>query len=163
MSRMTNLPEPTMQLAPQLAPQLAKDCIEIGSFSLCRLLLMNDANYPWFILVPWREGLTEIFQLSDSDQRQLMRESSLLARMLVDQFAADKVNIAALGNIVPQLHIHHVARYTTDPAWPAPVWGKLAAKAYSDTELQAILDKTHAALGKGFAALNAMGGNAAGE
>lgn len=152
MSRMTNLPEPGMQLA----PQLAADCLEIGRFSLCRLLLMKDANYPWFILVPWRAGLTEIYQLSESDQRQLMRESSLLARMLIEAFGANKVNIAALGNVVPQLHIHHIARYSTDPAWPAPVWGKCPAKPYSEAALQQVLERVHRALGSGFHALNAI-------
>lgn len=129
-----------------LHPQLAKDCLLLGQFELCKLLLMKDANYPWFILVPDREAITEIYQLDDSEQQQLMQESSLMAKMLVEVFSADKVNIAALGNVVPQLHIHHIARYHTDPAWPAPVWGALAAKAYDNEDLLVVIEKALAAL-----------------
>ena len=104
----------------EVHPKLAQDCIAMGKFRLCRLLLMNDANYPWFILVPEREGVTEIYQLSHEHQQQLLRESSRFARGLAEDFGADKMNIAALGNVVPQLHIHHIVRYRNDPAWPAP-------------------------------------------
>jgi diadenosine tetraphosphate (Ap4A) HIT family hydrolase len=119
----------------QLHPRLNEDCITIGNFPLCRLLLMNDASYPWFILVPQRQGVREIFELDDADQQQLLRESSSLSRTLSEHFKADKINVAALGNMVPQLHIHHIARFTTDAAWPAPVWGHAPAKAYSVEEL----------------------------
>jgi diadenosine tetraphosphate (Ap4A) HIT family hydrolase len=124
----------------KLHPQLEKDTIDIGRFELCRLLLMNDANYPWFILVPEREDITEIYQLSGTDQQQLIKESSILARALAESFNADKLNIAALGNVVPQLHIHHIVRYRTDPAWPAPVWGKIRAVPYGETAIDNILD-----------------------
>lgn len=117
-----------------LHPQLEKDCFVIGHLPLCTLLLMNDANYPWFILVPQREGITEIHQLPEEDQQQLMRESCQLAVIIEKEFRADKINVAALGNMVPQLHIHHIVRYKTDPAWPAPVWGRLPAKVYSESE-----------------------------
>lgn len=120
---------------PALHPQLAKDTIELGEFDLCRLLLMNDSNYPWFILVPKIADVTEIYQLFQSDQEQLMRESSLLSRMLVEVFKADKVNIGALGNVVPQLHVHHIGRFRDDPAWPAPVWGKLDAVPYDEATI----------------------------
>jgi diadenosine tetraphosphate (Ap4A) HIT family hydrolase len=123
----------------ELHPQLQKDCLLVGRFSLCRLLLMRDANYPWFILVPDREGITEIFQLSDEDQVQLLRESSRLSAVLVERFRADKLNIAALGNVVPQLHVHHVVRYRDDPAWPAPVWGRVPARPYTSEGLSAVL------------------------
>lgn len=113
----------------------------LGRFELSHLLLMQDANYPWFILVPDRDGVSEIYQLSEEDQIQLMRESTLLSRVLKKQFGADKLNIAALGNIVPQLHVHHVVRYRNDPAWPAPVWGKLPARPYEDHHLQAVIGK----------------------
>jgi len=119
-----------------LHPQLENDCFVVGRFPLCALLLINDANYPWFILVPQREGITEIHQLSEADQQQLMRESSMLASCIEKEFNADKINIAALGNMVPQLHIHHIVRYKTDPAWPAPVWGKLEATPYLDEEVK---------------------------
>lgn len=116
----------------KLHPRLAQDCLTVGDFPLCRLLLMNDANYPWFILVPKRESIREIFELSGGDQIQLLHESSLLSKAIADYFRADKINLAALGNVVPQLHIHHIARFATDPAWPAPVWGYTSAKPYSD-------------------------------
>ncbi len=96
---------------------------------------MRDANYPWFILVPDRENITEIYQLGPADQQQLMQESSYLAQSLSLAFSADKINIAALGNVVPQLHIHHIVRYRDDPAWPAPIWGKLPPKAYNDKQI----------------------------
>jgi len=124
-----------------LHSQLEKDCMVLGQLDLCLLLLMPDANYPWLILVPQRENITEIYQLSDADQQQLMRESSQISRLLVELFDADKINVAALGNMVPQLHIHHIVRYKTDPAWPAPVWGAVAAKAYDATALQNIQGK----------------------
>lgn len=124
-----------------LHPQLEKDCFVLGQFPLCTLLLLNDANYPWFILVPQREGITEIHQLSDEDQQQLMRESSQLAAVIEKAFNADKINVAALGNMVPQLHIHHIVRYKTDPAWPVPVWGKVEAIPYLDEEVKIL--KSH--------------------
>lgn len=123
----------------ELHPVLEKDTIELGRFDLCRLLLMNDASYPWFILVPQREDISEIYQLDEDDQRLLMEESSLLASALAQGFKADKLNIAALGNVVPQLHVHHIVRYRDDPAWPAPVWGKLPAVPYIDVALKNIL------------------------
>ena len=100
----------------ELHPRLAQDTLLIGDFPLSRLLLMNDANYPWFILVPRRAGIREIFQLDDADQIQLLKESSQLARVLFRIYEVDKLNVAALGNMVPQLHIHHIVRYSTDPA-----------------------------------------------
>ncbi|HEX19601.1 MAG TPA: HIT domain-containing protein [Acidiferrobacteraceae bacterium] len=125
----------------RLHPQLEKDCLLIGHFPLCHLLLMRDANYPWLILVPDREDINEIFQLSKSDQQQLMQESSILASVLVEQFQADKINIAALGNVVPQLHIHHIVRYKDDAAWPAPVWGAVATREYTEKGLVQIIKK----------------------
>ena len=122
-----------------LHPRLQQDCLLIGRFSLCRLLLMRDANYPWFILVPDREGISEIYQLSEADQVQLLRESSRLAGVLAERFRADKLNIAALGNVVPQLHIHHVVRYRDDAAWPAPVWGRVPARPYTPDGLEAVI------------------------
>ena len=122
----------------QLHPTLAKDCIALGRFELCRLLLMNDANFPWFILVPERKGGQEIFQLSQEDQRRLIQESSHLARHLAESYAAHKLNVAALGNLVPQLHIHHIVRYRTDPAWPQPVWGKVPASPYDPAQIDHI-------------------------
>jgi diadenosine tetraphosphate (Ap4A) HIT family hydrolase len=122
-------------------PRLQADCLVIGRFPLCHLLLSKDANYPWFILVPDREQVSEIHQLTDADQRQLIRESSQLARTLERVFEPDKLNIAALGNVVPQLHLHHIVRYRNDPAWPAPVWGRIVPCSYGGPQLAALLDR----------------------
>ncbi|MFU8790368.1 MAG: HIT domain-containing protein [Methylobacter sp.] len=119
----------------QLNPRLEQDCIAIGRFGLCRLLMMNDSQYPWFILVPERANVQEIYQLSNEERAVLTEESSYLAENLAALYKADKMNIAAIGNLVPQLHIHHVVRYRDDKAWPAPVWGKFAAEPYTDQQI----------------------------
>ncbi|MDP3009307.1 MAG: HIT domain-containing protein [Methylococcales bacterium] len=118
----------------QLHPRLQQDCITIGRFELCRLLMMNDSQYPWFILVPEISNLTELYQLDNTQREMLMEESCYLAENLVELFQADKMNIANIGNMVAQLHIHHIVRYQTDSAWPAPVWGKFAAVPYTDAQ-----------------------------
>jgi len=115
----------------ELDSRLAADCIRVGRLPLSLLLLLNDARYPWFVLVPQRSGVSEVFQLSDDDQQQLWRESAQLARHLMQGFHADKINIGALGNLVPQLHVHHIARFSTDPAWPGPVWGHSTPEPYA--------------------------------
>lgn len=130
----------------RLDARLAAECRQLGSLPLSRLLLMRDANYPWFILVPARPALTEIYQLASADQQQLARESSLLAETLAREFAADKINIAALGNVVAQLHVHHIVRYRNDPAWPAPVWGQRPAQAYSPQHEAAVAARVLRAL-----------------
>ncbi len=122
----------------ELHPQLAKDCIVLSDLTLCRVLLMDDARYPWFILVPKRPDITEVYQLTAADQQQLLIESSLIGERVMALFDGDKLNIAALGNIVPQLHIHHIVRYKADSTWPAPVWGKGDRVAYLPEELSAI-------------------------
>lgn len=119
----------------QLHPRLEQDCIAIGRFELCRLLMMNDSRYPWFILVPERADLQEIYQLSKVERELLTEESSYLAENLAALYKADKMNIAAIGNMVPQLHIHHIVRYQTDKAWPAPVWGKFDAVPYTESQI----------------------------
>jgi diadenosine tetraphosphate (Ap4A) HIT family hydrolase len=133
-------------------PQLMQDCQLLGKFTLCHLLLMRDANYPWCILVPDRDDISEIHQLSETDQQQLLRESSLLSVAMESAFSPDKLNIAALGNVVPQLHLHHIARYRTDAAWPAPVWGRVPAKPYLEYELEAVVHSLTALLTSGFTA-----------
>ncbi len=130
----------------QLHPQLSQDCEYLGRFPLSHLLWMRDANYPWAILVPDREGVREIHELSEEDQGQLMRESCGLSRVLATLFQADKMNLGALGNLVPQLHIHHVVRYRSDPAWPAPVWGRVPAGAYDPQVLSQTLARLQDAL-----------------
>ncbi|MDH5358227.1 MAG: HIT domain-containing protein [Gammaproteobacteria bacterium] len=122
----------------KLHSRLAQDTIAIGHFPLCEVLLMNDARYPWIILVPRRDDISEIYQLNEHDQQQLIVESSFVASTLSSLVHADKMNVAAIGNMVPQLHVHHVARYHSDESWPAPVWGKGEALPYSEQESAAV-------------------------
>ena len=117
-----------------LHPQLAKDTIEIGDLPLARTLLMNDANYPWLVLVPRRVDAVEIIDLDENQQVQLMYEIAMLARVLKDVTACHKLNIGAIGNVVPQLHVHLVARRQEDAAWPRPVWGAVAVRSYERAE-----------------------------
>jgi len=130
-----------------LHPQLAKDTIEVGDLPLARTLLMNDANYPWLVLVPRRADAVEIIDLDEDQQVQLMYEIALLARVLKDVTACHKLNIGAIGNIVPQLHVHLVARHRDDAAWPQPVWGAVAARPYDHVER----DRLIAAIRRGVA------------
>lgn len=132
----------------ELHPQLAKDCRDMGRLALCRLLLMDDSHYPWFVLVPERPDLSEIHQLADADRACLWEESALLSRALAKGFAPDKLNIAALGNQVPQLHVHHIVRYRHDPAWPAPVWGKFPPKPYYGAEVEKLRALMRSLLGE---------------
>jgi len=119
----------------ELDSRLLNDCEVLGKFKLCHVLLMRDANYPWCVLVPDRENKVEVFDLDIEDQNQLQLESTALLQFLKDEFNADKMNVAALGNVVSQLHVHHIVRYKKDIAWPKPVWGVFPAKAYSDEAL----------------------------
>ena len=135
----------------QLDPQLAQDTLPVGRFPLSLLLLSKDANYPWCILVPQRADVFEIHHLSGEDQQQLIHESSLLSETMTSLFVAYKMNIAALGNQVRQLHVHHVARFQDDPAWPKPIWGLVEAKTYPREVLEERLQVLRNALvGKNF-------------
>jgi diadenosine tetraphosphate (Ap4A) HIT family hydrolase len=138
-----------------LDQRLTDDTYVIGRFELSLLLLAKDANYPWCILVPERENVIELYHLSDADQQQLTRESCQLAEVMNSLFDADKINIAALGNIVPQLHVHHVARFESDVAWPSPIWGAADALDYEPERLQKRIAKlTDALAGEGFTPLS---------
>ncbi len=106
-----------------LHPRLATDTTFIADLPLCRVLLAKEDIGPWIILVPRKIDLREVHHLSEEDQQQLMRESSLIAQRLEDIYHPDKINLGALGNLVPQLHLHHVARFQHDCAWPGPIWG----------------------------------------
>lgn len=132
-------------MAFELHYRLTNDCFKIGSLPFSELLMMNDSQYPWFILVP-RCQLKEIYQLNIDDQQQLLNESSLLAKTIDQLYQPDKLNIATIGNLVPQLHIHHVARYQTDPTWPAPIWGKLPPYPYTEHQAQLEINKIQFAL-----------------
>jgi len=122
-----------------LDSRLQADTIKVAESPLCLLLLMNDSRYPWLILVPKQTNMREIYQLSDNDQITLQKESSLVAKTLMNSWPLDKINIGALGNIVSQLHIHHVGRRQDDPAWPGPVWGHSAAIPYGTEKQQNII------------------------
>jgi diadenosine tetraphosphate (Ap4A) HIT family hydrolase len=114
----------------QLHPRLNADTLHVTDWPLSQLLLMNDVRYWWLILVPRRNGLSEIHDLPASDQQVLVGEIARASAGLKRLSGADKINMGALGNLVPQLHIHVVARFTGDPAWPGPVWGHSKAEAY---------------------------------
>jgi diadenosine tetraphosphate (Ap4A) HIT family hydrolase len=118
----------------RLDPQLASDTIVIGDLQLTRVLLMDDANYPWLVLAPRRTGAVEIIDLDDDAQEQLMDEIAMISRVLKTLTACDKLNVAAIGNVVAQLHVHIVARRKGDAAWPKPVWGAVPARRYDDAE-----------------------------
>lgn len=122
-----------------LDQRLLQDTVPVGDFPLSRLLLSNDSQYPWFILVPRRADISEVFQLSEADQAQLWSETTSLSQTLQRLFNADKMNVAALGNVVSQLHMHVIVRHKTDVAWPAPVWGKHPAVPYSAARSAAII------------------------
>ena len=139
-----------------LDSRLQQDTLPVGDFPLCRLLLSNDARYPWFILVPRRAGVSEVFDLSAEDQAQLWRETTMLAAVLKDAFSADKLNVATLGNVVSQLHMHVIVRKRDDGAWPAPVWGKFAALPYEPEQVVALIERLRLALPEDFQ-LESMG------
>lgn len=119
----------------QLDPRLADDTHPVAQLPLCELRLMDDAHHPWLVLVPRVVGATELIDLSEAQQQALLREVSKASRVLRERFAPDKLNVAALGNVVPQLHLHVIARYTGDIAWPKPVWGQAAARPYTPEAL----------------------------
>lgn len=135
---------PVPQEAWTLDPQLARDTVAIGELPLSRVLVMNDANYPWLVLVPRVPGAVEIFDLGGNEQADLMNEIALLARVLKDVTVCDKLNVAAIGNVVPQLHVHIVARARGDAAWPRPVWGAAPARPYQPEALDAFIARIRA-------------------
>lgn len=129
-----------------LHPQLQADTFPVCDMELCEARLMNDRRFPWVILVPRRDGVTEVHQLPADEQNLLIHESSLTAGVLNRMFEADKINVAALGNLVPQLHWHVIARNRGDMAWPGPVWGYAERLPYEEQESVALLTKLRDAL-----------------
>jgi diadenosine tetraphosphate (Ap4A) HIT family hydrolase len=121
-----------------LHPQLDADSHPVASFGLSELRLMDDANYPWLVLVPRVPDARELIDLPPAQQAQLLEEIGRVSRLLQELFRPHKLNVAALGNMVPQLHVHVIARQTDDPAWPSPVWGRVEARAY---EPEALVDR----------------------
>lgn len=121
-----------------LHPDLIRDGIEIGHFDLCRVLLINDSHYPWFVLVPERANISDTIDLNADDHAQLWIESRLLSQGIMTAFGGEKLNVAALGNMTPQLHIHHIVRYVSDDAWPGPIWGQQPLQAYKSKEIEVV-------------------------
>jgi diadenosine tetraphosphate (Ap4A) HIT family hydrolase len=130
-----------------LHPTLARDTIEVSRLPLCRVVLMKDRRFPWVILVPEREGVREIHELAPEDRARLIEEIARAGGVMTRLFAPDKINVGALGNVVPQLHVHVVARFAADPAWPGPVWGSGPAEPYPENELEALRERLAAAFG----------------
>ena len=122
-----------------LHSRLKEDTIDIGDLPLCRVLVIKDAHYPWLLLVPRRAETVEIIDLGEVEQAQLMTEISRVARALKEITKCEKLNIAALGNMVPQLHVHIVARRSSDAAWPRPVWGVVPPLAHDAEEVQRLI------------------------
>lgn len=125
----------------QLHERLAADTHNLGRSRLCEVLLMNDSTWPWIILVPAVPEIREIYQLDKAQQQRLLEESSALSQGMMESFGGDKMNVAALGNMVPQLHLHHIVRFEGDPAWPGPVWGKQPPVPYTQGELEQVKAK----------------------
>ena len=130
----------------ELHTQLAADTAFVTDALLCRILLMNDANFPWLILVPRRAGLRDYHNLSADDLAVVNDEIVKTSRVLTALYKPDKINVAAMGNMVPQLHIHVIARFTDDVAWPKPVWGVAPAEPYMPEALEARLDELRRAI-----------------
>lgn len=132
----------------KLHPVLANDTTEVTRLEVCRVLLMRDRTYPWLIAVPEREGLRDLDDLRDLDRELVMAEIDHISKIMKALFKPYKMNVAALGNVVEQLHIHVIARYQNDPAWPAPVWGKTAPVDYDDDLLSEVLENLRGAFDK---------------
>jgi diadenosine tetraphosphate (Ap4A) HIT family hydrolase len=122
-----------------LDPRLERDTAAVGDLPLCRVLLINDANYPWLLLVPRRQGIVDIIDLDAAHQVQLMGEIADAARALKAVTGCDKINVAALGNVVAQLHVHVIARSRGDAAWPKPVWNAVPARAYQQAAAEMLI------------------------
>jgi diadenosine tetraphosphate (Ap4A) HIT family hydrolase len=130
-----------MNSAFSLDSRLAGDTLPVGDLALSSVLLLNDSRFPWFVLVPRREGASELTDLSDGDAAVLMHEIRVATRVMLDLAKPDKVNVAAIGNIVPQLHVHVVGRFLSDPAWPGPVWGFGVRAPYPDHAALALVER----------------------
>ena len=129
-----------------LHPQLANDTVPVGDLPLCRVLAINSADYPWVILVPRRAGVTEIIDLGD-EATKLISEIAQASRVLKATTRCDKLNVAAIGNVVPQLHVHIVARWKTDALWPKPVWGAAPLRAGETAAFDGFVNAIRESLG----------------
>lgn len=125
----------------KLHSRLKQDCIHMCDLQLCQVLLMNESRYPWFILVPMVENLRELMELTQQESTLYWQESTMMQSFLKAQLGAEKLNVAALGNMVPQLHIHHIGRFQNDAAWPAPVWGQFQPDTYTQVSISELKNK----------------------
>ena len=141
------MPEHAASADWSLHPQLERDTVAVGDLALCRALLIDDANYPWMLLVPRRPNVVEIIDLSEAQRAQLMAEIARASKAIKAMTGCEKINVAALGNVVPQLHVHVIARGRSDPAWPKPVWGAVPPIAYSESALRSVLADLRERLG----------------
>jgi diadenosine tetraphosphate (Ap4A) HIT family hydrolase len=130
----------------EVNPRIAADTVMVTDWPLCRVLLMKDANYPWLLLLPRRDGAVEVTDLDPAERLTLMEEIARASAALRTLLTPDRINVAALGNVVPQLHVHVIARFVTDPAWPRPVWGAVPAVDYQPEALAARVAELSAAL-----------------
>jgi diadenosine tetraphosphate (Ap4A) HIT family hydrolase len=146
---MNSIAAPTPSAAFTLDPQLERDTVAVGDLPGSHVRLMNDANFPWLIVVPRRAGAVEIFDLDAGERTRLISELALVAQLLRDLTACHKINIAAIGNAVAQLHVHVVARRRDDPAWPRPVWGALPARPYEGAERDRLIEAIRAKIDRG--------------
>ena len=138
-----------MPAAFALHPRLEADTAPVARLALCRVLLMNDVRVPWLILVPERADVTELHRLAPAEQALLMEEIATASRALERLYRPDKLNVGALGNRVPQLHVHVVGRYRSDAAWPGPIWGSGPAIPYATDALEPELARLRAAFAGG--------------
>lgn len=129
----------------EMDERLQNDTVVVTELPLCRVLLMNDSQFPWLILVPRINNLAELHELDDEQMQQFVTESRLVSKVLEHCFKPHKLNVAALGNVVRQLHIHHVARFQSDVAWPAPIWGRQPAVPYSEATLNERIEQLQSA------------------
>lgn len=131
----------------KLDARLENDTIELGNIEFIKVLMSKDSNYPWLILVPEIADATELFDLDAQQQQLLMQTITKISKDMQVEFSADKINVGALGNVVKQLHIHIVARFETDIAWPGPIWGQHPAKPYTQEQLETQINKMKEMLG----------------
>lgn len=124
-----------------LHERLRADTFEIMMLQVSRVLLMDDSSFPWLILVPEREGICEIHELERDDRSVLVEEIAHASRIIQHLYKPDKINVGALGNLVPQLHVHVIGRFRGDRAWPGPVWGTGSAKPYAEDERKAVFKR----------------------
>lgn len=129
----------------ELHPDLTRDGIHMGDFPLCHVRLINDSNFPWFVLIPKKDNISDTIDLTPEDHAAMWEESRIFSKAIMTIFSGEKLNVAALGNMTPQLHIHHIVRFKTDAAWPGPIWGKVPMQPYQAVEIMGIYSQLESA------------------